>query len=101
MTRNIGDHPTPEMYATGLEIDCQCARCGSSCYFETCSECGGDGYEYGDCEVEMVGTCDCCRGYGGWQSCMSSDEWCNAHPLPSSEAIKRGKIEWFTIKDSA
>ena len=27
----IADHPTPEMYATGQEIDCQCARCGGSC----------------------------------------------------------------------
>jgi len=27
---HIGPHPTREMYRSGDEIDCQCARCGSS-----------------------------------------------------------------------
>ncbi len=69
----IADSPTPEMYESGMEIDCQCARCGSS-----------------------VDT-DHCDGKGVWHRCMSSSEWCEANPIPGREDIKRGKIEWFTI----
>ena len=30
----IANRPTPEMYKTGRDIECQCARCGSSIYSE-------------------------------------------------------------------
>ena len=37
MTTHIGPNPPPEMYAKGLEIDCRCARCGSSCDWFECT----------------------------------------------------------------
>lgn len=49
---HIGDHPTPEMYASGLEIGCQCARCGSSVDGGRCEHCedGFDGHDCGEDE---------------------------------------------------
>ena len=49
----IADSPSAEMYQSGLEIDCQCARCGSSVNSERCDQCedGFDGHECGE---------DCC-----------------------------------------
>lgn len=101
----IADHPTPEMYATGLEIDCACARCGSSCDRTHCPDCE-DGLSHHDCgedcccclNPEPNMTCDTCRGAGGWWTCLSSDEWCKAHPLPGREAVERRQIEWFTVE---
>jgi hypothetical protein len=99
----IADHPTDEMYATGLEIDCQCARCGSSCYWEDCSNGCEDGYLnryeedplWYDNDYDQL--CEICCGRGGWQLCDSGHEWCQANPLPGQEDIRRGAIEWFTI----
>ena len=99
----IAERPPSEMYASGLEIDCQCARCGSSCGYEHCYACddGFDGHDCGeDCcpclypEENVV--CQICE--GGWHRCLSSPEWCNANPVPGREAVERGKIEWFTIR---
>ena len=39
----IADHPPKEMYREDLEVDCQCARCGSSVLTESCDQCE-DGY---------------------------------------------------------
>jgi hypothetical protein len=87
----------------GREWDCQCARCGSSCDWYDCSECGGeggfDGYEedpnwYAPGETVP---CHLCHGSGGGQWCISSEEWCNAHPMSGREQVKRGAIEWFTF----
>ena len=91
--KHIGDHPLSEMYQKGLEIDCQCARCGSSVDVQPCEECD-DGYilDDGDCYV-----CDDCHGRGNHKFCMSSSEWCEANPLPGREHVKRGTLEWFTI----
>ena len=72
----IGEHPLPEMYRAGLEIDCQCARCGSSVDSQPS--------DYDEAEV--------------WHRCMSSPEWCEANPLPGRELVKRGEIEWFTTE---
>lgn len=90
----------------GTEEDCQCARCGSSCYFADCYECGGNG-EIQDCRdwnlgglIEEYMTCRHCRGAGGWRVCLSSPEWCEANPLPGRGNIERGKIEWFSISRS-
>jgi len=93
------------MYAKDLEIDNQCARCGSSCDHQDCWNCedGLSGHDCGeDCccclypEDNVV--CDVCRGRGGWWNCLSSEAWCQANPLPGRENVQRGEIEWFTIE---
>lgn len=98
----IAEQPTPEMYATGLEIDCQCARCGSSCYWVDCNDCE-DGYQnrhdenplwYDD---EYDQPCHICRTRGGWQVCGSGGEWCTANPMRGRENVPNGAIEWFTV----
>ncbi len=92
------------MYAPGLDIDMQCARCGSSVYTESCDECedGFDGHDCGeDCcccaypEDNVI--CQYCNGTGTHHGCISSPEWCNANPLPGRENVHRGEIEWFTV----
>lgn len=83
----------------GREWEPQCARCGSSCVFEDCDNCCGEGEIEDDdwqCEGEFY-RCDWCLGAGGFESCCSSREHCEAHPLPGREDIKRGVIEWFTF----
>lgn len=101
----ISDLPSDAMYSSGMEIDCQCARCGSSIANEDCGECddGFDGHDCGeDCccclypEDNMP--CQYCRGTGRHLFCISSAEWCDANPLPGREEIERGKIEWFTVE---
>jgi hypothetical protein len=103
MIKVIANQPTAEMYATDLEIDCQCARCGSSCEWVDCWAGCEDGYVnrheedplwYDD---ECDWPCDECHGRGGWQHCISSAEWCEANPLPGREDVRRGAVEWFTV----
>src|SRR5215472_12276763 len=98
---HIGDYPTTEMYAAGLEIDCQCARCGSSVDSERCDQCEQGGVDVFDDDPDGFDTdghvCDNCQGNYVFHTCMSSPEWCQANPLPGREAVERGKIEWFTI----
>lgn len=48
---HIGDRPTPAMYETGMDIDCQCARCGSTVHSERCEYCE-DGFSGHDCGEE-------------------------------------------------
>lgn len=84
----IAAHPPND----GREWDCQCARCGSSVIDEWCPDCGGD------CEVWEDGesfSCSTCDGAGCWRVCASEDGWCEAHPIPGREQIRRGAIEWF------
>lgn len=74
----------------------QCARCGSSVEYVACANCGGEGYSHHDCgedcccclypEDNVV--CDWCRGTGGSHHCLSTPEYCEAHPLPGREAIE-------------
>lgn len=90
----------------GGEWDCQCARCGSSCDYQVCEQCGGEGVDGHDCgedccmcrypEENM--TCGICLGSGGWQTCLSSREWCEGNPLAGREDVKRGNIEWFPVE---
>lgn len=99
---HIGPRPTDAMYADGLEIDCQCARCGSSMFSEPCYECD-DGFveeDFGDDVVPEIGLrpCEYCGGVGHFWQCGSSYDWCTANPMPGREHVKRGVIEWFTIK---
>lgn len=104
--RAIAEQPTLEMYQSGLEIGCQCARCGSSVDIEACSECedGFDGHDCGeDCCMCLAPEdnvpCQYCRGSGVWHRCMSSPQWCQDNPLPGRAEISRGQIEWFTVAD--
>ena len=77
----IADSPPRD----GREWDCQCARCGSSTDFVICENCGGDG-------------CSQCGGRTGFLLCLSSTEWCETHPLPERDEVKRGAIEWFVVE---
>ena len=103
---HIGPNPPPEMYAPGVEIDCQCARCGSSCDYVECWDCE-DGYSDHDCgedcccclRPENNVLCSICLGRDGWQCCISSEQWCKANPLPGRETVERGEIEWFTVPE--
>lgn len=105
MATHIGPKPPDEMYRADLEIDCQCARCGSSMDYVDCHNCGGDGLTGHDCGEDCCCClypednveCDICDGDGGWHRCMSSPDWCEANPLEGRENVKRGEIEWFTI----
>lgn len=103
----IGPHPPDEMYKSGLEIDCQCARCGSSVDSELCDYCD-DGYDGHDCGEDCCCClypeenvlCQYCDGTGIWHRCMSSPEWCEAHPLPGREQTVSGELEWFTYQEA-
>jgi hypothetical protein len=73
------------------ETECQCARCGSSCFFHECWSCGGEGeeeVEYEDFVDVCFRKCDWCRGTGGSWRCLSGREWCDANPLPGREEIE-------------
>jgi hypothetical protein len=96
--RFIGDHPPDSFYRKGVSIDCQCARCGSSMGSERCG-CENGYVEF--CEEEYrVEPCFDCNGSGVNHFCLSSEQWCNANPLPGREDVPRGKIEWFTYPES-
>lgn len=76
-----------EFFRIGDEEDCQCARCGSSCYFVDCANCGGEG-EIEDEDWQFEGEfyrCDWCMGKGGWWRCCSTKEYCTANPMPGRE----------------
>lgn len=98
---HIGERPPRD----GNAWDCQCAHCGSSCDWTTCYNCE-DGYSGHDCgedcccclNPEDNVTCDICRGYGGWWSCLSNSEWCLKNPLSGREECY-GKIEWFILNE--
>jgi hypothetical protein len=101
----IAARPSDEMYRTGLEIDCQCARCGSSADSEHCEHCE-NGFEGHDCGEDCCAClhpednipCSFCGGAIIWHRCMSSPEFCQANPLAGREDIERGRIEWYTIE---
>lgn len=73
-------------------IECQCARCGSSCDWLNCSQCGGEGeVEYREPDSyddeEDTRPCSYCGGDGGSWHCDSTPELCTANPLKGREAI--------------
>jgi hypothetical protein len=84
---------------TVFQSDCQCARCGSSCGWDDCYGCGGEGaYLCDDDECpDDWDWCPECRGKGGWWNCLSSREWCEAHPRAGREDVSRGAVEWFDV----
>jgi hypothetical protein len=95
VTKIIGKCPRD-----GREWDCQCARCGSSMAFEDCDNCGGEGFIEDDDWQADPGDgwdCDWCRGSGGHWVCLSSEQWCDAHPADGRADITRGMVEWFTF----
>lgn len=87
----------------GRYWECQCARCGSSMDFQDCDYCGGEGYSDHECGEDTCCclypednvTCDICHGDGGWWMCLSSQEWCEANPLPGRENIKQNTQDWY------
>lgn len=91
----------------GRDWDSQCARCGSSTMLVECEACDGNGctepgelYEEDPIwyDVEDVERCCFCGGRGRWQVCISSSEWCEAHPAPGREIVPATvTIEWFTL----
>jgi hypothetical protein len=95
----IADHQPYD----GRQWACQCARCGSSVERVECENCRGEGVDGHECgedvccclDPEPNVTCDYCRGEGGWWQCLSSPEWCEAHPRPGRENVPRGKVEWY------
>lgn len=93
---HIGPHPLPEMYAAGLELDCQCGRCGSSMDTEDCSECWYGAEIEDDPDDMEPESCVACGGRGFFHRCLSSPEWCQANPRPGRESVERGTIEWYT-----
>lgn len=89
-----------------MGVEYQCARCGSSVSFQSCANCGGEGYEDHDCFDDSCccldpgeDVCSWCRGEGGSHVCLSSREWCHTHPMPGREEVKRGEVESFTVPD--
>ena len=97
-----------EWFPTGrdAEEECQCARCGSSCAFVDCGNCGGDDEALGsDCIDDLCHGGECihgdsgfircgwCHGAGGWWHCISSPEWCKANPMPGREHITSTAME--------
>lgn len=78
-----------------LTEDCSCARCGSSVERLRCYNCGGEGYSHHDCgedcccclHPEDNVVCDICEGAGGWLCCVSTPEYCEAHPISGREHI--------------
>jgi len=83
----------------------QCGRCGSDLEFVDCPECGGDGMTGHDCGEDCCCclypednvTCDVCKGDGTFARCLSSREWCEAHPMPGRETTKRSTVESFSV----
>lgn len=93
----------------GRHWDCQCARCGSSMMSESCGRCGGEGttavgelYEEDPLwyDVDDVAPCHECNGEGAWMLCISSPEYCEAHPMKGREATPRHTPEWFALPEA-
>lgn len=88
---------TTRDFPDGTDLENQCARCGSSVDYMSCDFCGGEGHNVDGDEFDDDdgAICDPCNGAGGWHVCLSSPEWCEAHPMPGREGVKRGEVEWY------
>ena len=80
------------------EEDCQCARCGSSIMFDDCSQCGGEGWHESPDDdswawmEDRLERCGTCAGQGGWWTCLSTVEYCRAHPMPGREDVRFPRV---------
>lgn len=83
------------------DTDCQCARCGSSCSYVECANCGGDGEidDMDNWEWPTIYRCDWCRGKGGSWHCLSGVEWCRDHPMQGREHIKSSAMSSEAWRD--
>lgn len=90
----------------GQDWEAQCARCGSSLFFEPCEACGGEGFTApGELheqdplwyDEEDIEPCHQCGGQASFPNCASSEDWCESHPLPGREEIEPHTVEWFVI----
>ena len=104
--KEIVTHISPRHPNDGRRYECQCARCGSSIFWDECEACAGEGVSGHDCgedsccceDPEENVWCDYCRGQGGFYHCLSSHAWCKANPLPGREHVESGTTEWFTVE---
>ena len=95
--------PTPP--EDGQDYEPRCARCGRDVDREHCDHCE-DGYSDHECgedtccclRPELNVPCEICEGKGGWWRCMQSGDWCEAHPLPGRDHIRRGEVEWVVTE---
>jgi len=99
---HLGENPPFD----GRRWECQCARCGSSLDWVNCEACGGDGCtEHGELheqdplwyDEDDTEPCHQCGGRASFPDCMSSEEWCQANPMPGRESTERHTPEWFTF----
>lgn len=90
-----------------MSVEYQCGRCGSSLTWEDCQNCGGDGLTGHDCGEDSCCCllpednvlCDICHGEGIFPHCLSTQEWCEAHPMAGREITPRHTVESFTVAD--
>jgi hypothetical protein len=74
------------------DLEAQCARCGSSVEWNPCGSGCDDGWVESDDwqdfdDEDSDQPCGDCGGRGGSWHCLSTPEWCEAHPLPGREQI--------------
>ena len=65
-----------------------CGRCGSDVQFEPCGFCIGCGYS----EDNPDPGCPHCKGEGFVGVCVSSADWCLAHPLSIERPGERHSV---------
>lgn len=77
----------------------QCGRCGSSIHFTDCIDCDGTGVQFPDEYTEANATCPECDGDGFIAFCISSQEWCEANPLPGHENTPRNTVQGVMVPE--
>jgi hypothetical protein len=88
-----------------MSVEYQCGRCGSTLSWNECWNCGGEGVSSHDCGEDCCCcaypednvTCDVCEGVGSFPHCISSEEWCLAHPMDGRETTLRSTPEAFEL----
>ena len=79
------------------QVEGQCARCGSSIDFARCGNCDEFGNSHHDCGEDCCACldpdennvrCDWCGGTGGSWHCISTRDYCLAHPMAGREQVE-------------